>query len=627
MKRIVLAVVLLALLFWAQVASAADPIRVEIGNVEEQPGRMAVTIGAIGSDGKALSGLNSTSFRATLDDQPLEVTSVQAATAARIPNSVVLLVDVSASMRGDPINQAKAAMQEFVRGLDSVDQIALYSFDTRVTLLQDFTADRALLNQAIGRLNATGDTAVYDAVIEATRKASLAPPGRRLVLLLSDGAATVGIDKRAASLTAAHDSGVAVFAVGEGSSIDRLYLTELAAATGGRFLESPTPAGLRGAYADVASALRNQYSLIITVPSGIDRTIGGTLKVQLTIRESGGTAERAIGPLPGAVAPPLALKLDGVSVGQKLKSQATLQPAPMPGIALSQVEYTLNGEPAQRVTSEPFAFTLDPAALTPGSHVLKAVATDALGRRGETQVSFIVPAPAVSHSLKIPWVPILFLLLLGAIGGLVWFVLKRRAMPIETVTSRIKPWEGRTEAVHTEDAIAPEEWPSEPPLPDLTPAVVPVDRTLGRLIVMSEEALRNGDPEAIREFELRSTPLTIGQSSQCDVPLVGADDIGAEEARVWVQKGRLVYHRLTTLSAMATEGGTSSWEFLSSGEELQLGPYRLLFELADPNEIDEAPAVPRAPSVASTQPQEHGMALREIWTHMPEDSSLGSSGS
>jgi serine/threonine protein kinase len=47
------------------------------------------------------------------------------------------------------------------------------------------------------------------------------------------------------------------------------------------------------------------------------------------------------------------------------------------------------------------------------------------------------------------------------------------------------------------------------------------------------------------------------------------------------EKGRLVYHKLTTLSAMATEGVTSGWEFLQSGEEMRLGPYRIVQLIAE----------------------------------------------
>jgi hypothetical protein len=88
--------------------------------------------------------------------------------------------------------------------------------------------------------------------------------------------------------------------------------------------------------------------------------------------------------------------------------------------------------------------------------------------------------------------------------------------------------------------------------------------------------------------------------------------IAAEEARVWVQRGRLVYHKLTTLSAMATEGVTAGWQFLEDGDEMRIGPYRLIFQAQHQEDVPEE--VVQAPD---RLPQEHGMALRPTGTDSP----------
>jgi hypothetical protein len=71
---------------------------------------------------------------------------------------------------------------------------------------------------------------------------------------------------------------------------------------------------------------------------------------------------------------------------------------------------------------------------------------------------------------------------------------------------------------------------------------------------------------------------------------------------------------------MATEGVTSGWQLLEDGEEMRVGPYRLLFQLQTAPEApieeiihDERPIAP---------PQEHGMALRDLWTRVPDDTSM-----
>jgi predicted component of type VI protein secretion system len=106
---------------------------------------------------------------------------------------------------------------------------------------------------------------------------------------------------------------------------------------------------------------------------------------------------------------------------------------------------------------------------------------------------------------------------------------------------------------------------------------------------------------------MKSLPLTFGSGPNADMRVDDAGGlIAAEEARVWVQRGRLVYHKLTTLSAMATEGVTAGWQFLNDGEELRVGPYRLIFQLQQQEE-EESDAEP----MPDRLPQEHGMALRQ----------------
>jgi len=104
----------------------------------------------------------------------------------------------------------------------------------------------------------------------------------------------------------------------------------------------------------------------------------------------------------------------------------------------------------------------------------------------------------------------------------------------------------------------------------------------GRIVVMDELAIREGDLTKITEYSIGTAPLTLGASPDCDIQVVDQEHIAMEEARLWVQKRRLVYHKLTTLSAMATEGVTSGWLLLADGEELLLGKYRLVFQAEVP---------------------------------------------
>jgi hypothetical protein len=131
----------------------------------------------------------------------------------------------------------------------------------------------------------------------------------------------------------------------------------------------------------------------------------------------------------------------------------------------------------------------------------------------------------------------------------------------------------------------------------------------GRVVVMDEAAVRGGELETILEFEMKSQPLTFGSGPNADMRVGDAGGlIAAEEARVWVQRGRMVYHKLTTLSAMATEGVTAGWQFLEDGDEMRIGPYRIIFQAAQKDDALEDES-----QIPDGLPQEHGMALRRAF--------------
>jgi VWFA-related protein len=249
---------------------AADPVNIQIMALEETPGQMTLTVSAVDQNGRPFPSLQASNFNVWFNDTALIVRGLQTETA-RLPASVLLLVDVSGSMAGEPMNQARAAMQQFIDALDAADQVAVMTFAAGVNLTQDFTTDRDALAAAIANLTPGGETALYDGVIQAAAKIDEVQQGRTLVVLLSDGVATVNAGRRAESLAVAHDAAVGFVSVGLGNQIDRQYLAELSQVSGGRVVEASTPAALRQAYTDLAHAIRSQYVLQIEVPRSVDR--------------------------------------------------------------------------------------------------------------------------------------------------------------------------------------------------------------------------------------------------------------------------------------------------------------------------------------------------------------------
>ena len=124
--------------------------------------------------------------------------------AVKKPAIVTLVVDISGSMEGEPLEQVKHGLNRLLDALEgsanqgSQNQVGLVTFSDTVETeiapspLQESKYDIA---SAILEMKAGGSTALFDAVqraVELTDSVAGDPRATRAVVVLSDGAATVG---------------------------------------------------------------------------------------------------------------------------------------------------------------------------------------------------------------------------------------------------------------------------------------------------------------------------------------------------------------------------------------------------------------------------------------------------
>ena len=125
------------------------------------------------------------------------VTLSPPAVAPRVtPRDVTLVLDVSGSMSGEKIEQARAAGKQVLATLNSTDRFRLIDFSTDVRTFHDGFVQATRQNIADGSrylesLDASGSTNISGALDEALRGET--PSGRLgLVLFVTDGEPTIG---------------------------------------------------------------------------------------------------------------------------------------------------------------------------------------------------------------------------------------------------------------------------------------------------------------------------------------------------------------------------------------------------------------------------------------------------
>lgn len=226
---------------------------------------------------------------------------------------VMLVLDVSGSMAGQPLSDAKVAATRFLDRLATNDQAGLIAFSDGVDASPEILAsqrerpissDIVPLYDLLDALEAGGGTHLYNAAAKAVLLFDQTSPHRKAILLLSDGRnepKEVGEAQHAIDL--AKQAGIPFFVIGLGEEVDDAYLTSLATETGGLYRKAPTSAGLAQLFTEMADLLKTRYILQYTSQLPTD---GAAHSIQLSVNVAESLVKETvqIGPLPTPIAEP-----------------------------------------------------------------------------------------------------------------------------------------------------------------------------------------------------------------------------------------------------------------------------------------------------------------------------------
>ena len=180
------------------------------------------------------------------------------------PNStsgVILLIDASLSMKGEPIEQAMAAARAFMRVRPAAMPVAVVAYNPEQHVLTDFTTDSAVLNEAVATTpEIVLGTEIYDSLVLASEMATEQGLQRTTAVLLSDGNENSSEAGAAEALAALEAANTRVISVGfQSIRYAPGRLDALATGTGGNFIETATPAEFVPAFEKIGKRLSNEY--------------------------------------------------------------------------------------------------------------------------------------------------------------------------------------------------------------------------------------------------------------------------------------------------------------------------------------------------------------------------------
>jgi hypothetical protein len=232
--------------------------------------------------------------------------------------------------------------------------------------------------------------------------------------------------------------------------------------------------------------------------------------------------------------------IQGLRAGDSVDSALTVT-AQVTGGTPTDVRFLIDGTELGVATVAPYQINLEPAALAQGDHTLRVEAMDANGLLASSETAFAAsPAspPAPGGASKTPFFIALMAVTAGIIG--VVYVLQRR-----------RPRVGR-KIVEVRLATVGEQrrcrrWNVLLDRPILTPWNQSRSKNPSKLIIVE-------GPNVGKEYTVEWSGEHRLRTRWCEITFLDDDDsIGPEEARAWVHQDKLIFHKLTRLSLLASE--------------------------------------------------------------------------
>ena len=193
----------------------------------------------------------------------------------KIINNFILVVDISGSMRGAPINKSIHSINKFIGNMQKKDFCSIITFNDEIKTIAQLTNQKEILYNSINNIEVTGQTHLIDALAKAIVQFHNLD-GQKIVIYLTDGKDTGSILDHNSIKKIASSEAVFLYGIGIGE-VEKETLLKISEITGGSFFYLEKYADIENVYQkvlnDFYSKYRNPHSMmsritIKSIPSG-----------------------------------------------------------------------------------------------------------------------------------------------------------------------------------------------------------------------------------------------------------------------------------------------------------------------------------------------------------------------
>jgi len=230
--------------------------------------KVKVTVSVVDRNEEPIENLTINDFRVYENGIKRKIISVRSLKGTK-PLSIIMLLDISGSMQGEPIVELKSAAIEFIRLMPDNWKVQLILFNEYINnIYGSFISNKIELISTISQISAGGATNLHN-VLNLSYSISKQTKDSDAIVVFSDGVDTMNVSgSREKAIKGSLGCKAPIYSIGylgynpQYGSIDEELLKTISSNTRGRFYKTPSLNEINELYQRISRILNNQYEII-----------------------------------------------------------------------------------------------------------------------------------------------------------------------------------------------------------------------------------------------------------------------------------------------------------------------------------------------------------------------------